>query len=112
MKPEEADQLLAATAKGELLLDNLRGRSCYDAVTQAGEYFLRQQTGQVHMAAYNWQQTNLLEAGRWRVSFLSERNQIHQVTLAQDAAEERLVSCHPSKTKVVTHYRFEEHQVV
>ncbi len=108
LEPGLAATILQTTEQGELLLDYLRGRSCYDGVTQAAEQYLRQTRGQFSRSAFTWIETTALEGERWLVIFGDAAGLEHRLTLAREEPVEYLVSCHPAKTKVVAQYRLEE----
>ncbi len=45
VQPEDAAALAAAHSAGRISLRHYRGRTCYDRAAQAGEYFIRHETG-------------------------------------------------------------------
>jgi hypothetical protein len=107
LTPAEAEPFVRSFEQGELFLEKLRGRVIYDPVSQAAEQFLRRQTGIRQRNAYVWQETAALGEKRWAVIFREAAGPSRRVTLTQEAPIERLVSCHPLKTKPVTHFRLE-----
>ena len=67
--PARAPALLEAYRQGSLDLDFYRGRPAYPAAAQAGEYFLRKQTGDLGLETYRL--LGVEEAGErvWEVGF-------------------------------------------
>lgn len=50
-------------------VDRYRGRTCYDTVTQVADAFLREQTGQQAIDAFQHLATNQLATDQWEVQF-------------------------------------------
>jgi len=107
LAPAEAELFVKSYALGDLFLEKLRGRVIYDPVSQAAEHFLRRQTGIRQRNAYTWQETAALGEKRWAVTFRESSGQNRRVIVIQEAPVERLVSCHPLKTKPVARFRLE-----
>jgi hypothetical protein len=105
LSPAEAEPFVRSYEQGDLFLEKLRGRCIYDPVTQAAEQFLRQKTGLRQQNAYVWQETAVLDEKRRAVTFREAAGQSRRIILIQEAPVERLVSCHPLKTKPVTRFR-------
>lgn len=66
---DDAPDLLAAVRAGEVLVENTRGRSCYDAPVQAADYFLRGITGVVAVDGFRLQSLTPTAADTWTVCF-------------------------------------------
>ena len=110
LNPGEVDAFLASQQRGDIDLDIWRGRTCYDAVTQTADYFLRQLTGQRHINRCRHLATRELDERRWSVHFLDPTtSQTHSIELLE---EPRLIyaSCDAVKAKPVMHYRFLSHE--
>jgi hypothetical protein len=45
MDPQDQQRIIEAHRQGHIRLENYRGRSCYDPVVQAADYYLRHQIG-------------------------------------------------------------------
>ena len=74
----ELDEIIAHYEAGQLYLRSLRGRSCYEPVVQAAEYYLRQQTRLLDIAAYTLESATYTETlGQWQVRFSSRDTQSH-----------------------------------
>jgi hypothetical protein len=99
--------LIRAQQAGQLYLNRLRGRSCYEDVVQAAEWFLRQETG-----AQMGDDFRLLEAKpgsnghRWRVRFAApSTGAVHLVVLTRTLSEPaQLVGCSPPKRKLLPQF--------
>ncbi|MBL8155711.1 MAG: hypothetical protein JNM70_16125 [Anaerolineae bacterium] len=78
---ERSAALIQAHQRGEMLLDYSRGWCVYDAPTQAADHFLRQETGEVGLGAFECLGVEGIEPNRWRAHFrrLGE-DFIHTVT--------------------------------
>jgi hypothetical protein len=91
--PGDAESMIAAHRDGRLYgLDKLRGRTCYDRPAQAGEYFLRQQTGDRTVEGMTHRGTEALGGDRYRVRFATADGSEH----ALDVVEERTGASRPS----------------
>ena len=87
--------LVRAQEAGQLYLDRLRGRSCYDDVAQVAEWFLRQETGAHISADYRLLDARPGHEDRWHVRFVApSTGETHLVTLTKTLSEQpRPVSC-------------------
>jgi hypothetical protein len=72
--PEDVPALLAAVSHGEMLLEHVRGRACLEAVAQAAEQFVRQQTDVLALDAF---QPPIITAtdGGWQAVFAERHGQ-------------------------------------
>jgi hypothetical protein len=106
--------LLEASDRGDVLLENYRGRACHDPVVQAAEALLRQQTGIRELAAFRMLYSTQIDAEIWSVDFLGNGDgAIHKVTLQSRVSEERdFVSCRSEKQAPVMTYHLESYDVV
>lgn len=97
----------------QLYLDNLRGRCCYDSVTQAADHFLRQKTGLLERSAYRLLDNRRLDERHWTVTFISpDVGEVHRLILAQElSSAEHLVSCSPQKSKPVDRFQLVGHEI-
>jgi len=98
----EADipTLLACQQQGHLYLEKLRGRVCYETVTQTADYFLRQATGRLALNAFQHLDTQRAGELAWVVTFATADGQTHAIRLAQASQPQAIVaSCGPAKTK-------------
>lgn len=69
IEPGEAPTLADEYRHGRLNLERLRGRVCYDSVTQAADYYLRAQLELDGIDALRHTGTRALDSEKWRVQF-------------------------------------------
>jgi hypothetical protein len=79
VEPKSANELISAYENNQLILDLFRGRSSYSREVQAAEGFLREETGELRLAAYQW------------VSSEAEEENVHKV-LFTDAVQKMMYS--------------------
>jgi hypothetical protein len=105
LAPHEVPQLLTHLKNDTLWLEKLRGRVCYAPVVQVAEQFLRQETAEFHMKAYQHTATQPLAEDAWEVQFQARNGQQHTITV--EAAEP--LTTYPSsgqlKAKTVPQFR-------
>jgi hypothetical protein len=78
---EQSAALIRAHHHGEMLLDYSRGWCAYDAPTQAADHFLRQETGEAALGAFECLGVEGMEPNRWRAQFRRPGEDfIHTVT--------------------------------
>ncbi|MDX1411879.1 MAG: sucrase ferredoxin [Nitrospirales bacterium] len=111
LSPSDLEPFIQAQESNQLYLSHLRGRCCYDDVTQAADHFLRQETGILELEGYRLLDAQPLNETRWAVRFRSPATgEIHRLTLDREiSAAGHLVSCSPPKTKPVVRFRFISH---
>ena len=109
--PEDADRLLAAGSAGELLIENYRGRACYEKPVQAAEAHLRLQTGRLGLGDFHWESTEVITDDRWRVVFSDLEGDSHTLDLQLDQSETvDYVSCRDDKQSPVVHYKLLDYE--
>ena len=113
LTPADLAALVKSQQDGQVYLDNLRGLCCYDNVTQAAAYFLRQQTGLLERFAYRLLSNRRLDERHWAVTFTSlDLGEVHRLTLARElSAAEHVVSCSPIKAKIVSQFQLINHEI-
>jgi hypothetical protein len=114
VEPDEAAPLIATYAQDQLYrLDRYRGRTCYDSITQVAEAFLREQTGNLDLAAYRHISTTAQPERHWQVQFQAVTNgathTLHLVEYLSDFANP--TSCSKSKGEQLRQYRLAGYQV-
>ncbi len=104
---DSAEALVEAQQSGDMLVDLVRGRVCYDKPTQAAEAFVRQQTGLTAVAALRHLSTQATETG-WQVVFSAEGDHL-RYTVNVAAGEPLVVqpSCGVDTRKTVPQFHFE-----
>lgn len=84
---EKAPALLEEYRQGLLNLDFYRGRSPYPAVAQAGEYFLRRQTGSLGLEDFLLKEIQQVDEQRWAVTFLTaDGSTLHHLKISTRAS--------------------------
>jgi hypothetical protein len=106
VQPAELPALVAARRQGELYLPQLRGRACYPEVVQAADHFLRAETGQVGLQAFQFVALEQNENDSWTVTFQDRLGGgRHQLLVAREVDEQPLyASCGQVQTKPVSRY--------
>lgn len=66
---DEAADLVQSVQRGDVLLENTRGRSGYEAPAQAADYFLRGITGQLSINAFRLRAVTPTGPDHWTVRF-------------------------------------------
>jgi hypothetical protein len=107
LTPAELEPFVESQERGQIYLNNLRGRCCYDKVTQAAAHYLRQKTGILERAGLRFSDQEQLNEDQWVVTFDDKGSgQTHQVVLTQEmSADDQVVSCSPLKMKPVPQFR-------
>lgn len=79
--PADVPHLLAATQRGDLWPERLRGRTCYGSVEQVADFYARQELGHARLDGLQWVHTAVTETG-WLVQFVSGDGRAVQVALS------------------------------
>lgn len=103
--PQDVPQLLAHLQNRTLWLEKLRGRVCYEPIVQVAEQFLRQETAEFHLDAYQHRGTDILVENHWRVQFESVDGQRHTVTVEAAPPLTTYPSSGQLKAKMVPQFR-------
>lgn len=113
MLPAEAATFVATRQRGELYLERLRGRVCYEQVVQAADYFLRRETGRTALHDFRHLDTTNPQENLWQIRFeAAGAGQIHTVRLRRELSDRPLLaSCGKPQTEPVWEYHFIEHIV-
>jgi hypothetical protein len=77
-KDRAAAAIVSACNDGEIYLEAYRGRSCYNFVVQAAEYFIRQQTGNLRLDGLQLLGVQQTQNSRATVTFLSPVDALKQ----------------------------------
>jgi hypothetical protein len=111
VRPAEVGSILQASRRNQVALEHYRGRTCYDEVAQAADYYLRQVTGVLELDAFQLLSVQELAEYEWLVRYVStESRQEHRLRLAVENTGVQIhPSCRPDKLAQVTHYRLIEH---
>jgi len=101
LTPVDLTLLVQTQSRDELLLTHLRGRSCYEDVVQAADWFLRQETGVHERDAYRLLEAKPAGETQWTIRFVAPATgEIHRLTVARTMSDAAyMVSCSPVKNK-------------
>lgn len=82
---DDVPAIVDATEADQLVLPHYRGRGCYDKVAQAGEYFLRRETGNVEFGAFRLIEREALADERWllRYETLDAAQATHEIVVSR-----------------------------
>ena len=113
IRPADATAFVRARQRGELYLEQLRGRTCYDKVEQAADYFLRQQTGELALDAFRHIATSNPIEEVYEVTFAATAGgRVHRVRLRREPSDLPIyASCGQLPTKPVWQYNLIHHEV-
>ena len=93
--PEDCARIVAAYRHGDVDLARYRGRSCYDFVTQAAEWFLRDALAVTAVEAVAPTDRTALGEGRHVVTFAVAALGVHRVVVqVTDVEPARTIACH------------------
>lgn len=106
LQPEEAEAFVAAHRRGDVFLNRLRGRACYEEVVQAADYFLRRESGRLTLDAFYHRSTRSGDGDRYDVAFMGRADgSLHTVRLRREPSDlPLLASCGKPQTKLVWQY--------
>lgn len=111
LRPETAAEVLEAGRDGRIALDNLRGRTIYDAPSQAAEILLRRETGDLGVNGLRLQGSQELEPGRWQVRFTggdAGGDAVHEVVMRREETGAKVpLSCGDEELIGVVNYKLE-----
>jgi hypothetical protein len=107
LTPAELEPFVESQERGAIYLNNLRGRCCYDKVTQAAAHYLRQKTGILQQAGLRFFDQEQLNEDLWAVTFAEKGSgEMHRAVLMKEmSAADQVVSCSPLKAKPVSQFR-------
>lgn len=110
IEQDESSEFAHAAQRGQIVLDRLRGRSCYSPVVQAAEVLLRKELGNAELSAYRLRAERQLADNRWNIEFEQPGGGVHLLTVESIVSEERdRVSCWSDKLAPVTSYVLRSH---
>ena len=88
---ERAASLVDQYQAGLINLHNYRGRASYSSLAQAGEYFLRQQTMDLRLGAYQLISEIERNPDQWEVIFSSNMNEKkHRLHIAAELSDQKI----------------------
>lgn len=113
VNPGEVAGIVAEYGERRIFLEKLRGRVCYNFVTQVGEYFLRQETGVRELPGYRFLSANKASGNLWVVQFAAIADQkIHTLTLQRNPGTfVNYLTCNSAKPGTVPQYQLVSHLI-
>lgn len=111
--PTEVGTIVAEYRQRRLYLEKLRGRVCYNFVTQVGEHFLRQETGLRDLPGYRFLTANKAGGNLWVVQFAAAADQkIHTLTLQRNPGTfVNYMTCNSAKKGTVAQHQLVSHLI-
>jgi hypothetical protein len=105
--PADVSAIVGAYARGDVYLDNYRGRCCYSRTVQAAEYFLRRQTGRLGFDKFHYE--GAVKDGAWTVRFVGSDG-FHEIALRSRSDLVEILTCksdtpHPIPQYELLNYR-------
>lgn len=113
VEPDDVAAIVNVQQQGRVYLPRIRGRTCYDPVVQAADYYLRSQTSQTAIDALQLQTVTDMPDGGWAVTFqMTDSGSVHTLHLTQQLAGYQLPkSCYKDPVPV-QEFRLVESQIV
>jgi hypothetical protein len=107
----DAEQVAGEYQRGQIFLANYRGRGCYSRDAQAGEFFVRQQSGDVRIDSLRFVGDETIDYNTSRVTFRSiEDGTIHTVRFSRKDSEiENPKSCRSEEKSSFVQYSLMEY---
>ena len=106
VQPQDTAALVEQIQSGKMRLENLRGRTVYPEVVQAADYFLRQQTGELGLEAFQLVEAVEIEPEHWQVHFRAAKSgEDYNLEVLQEKGEAKVYeSCTLDKQTLVKKY--------
>jgi hypothetical protein len=114
LTPDQAGDFVAATSRGLLTLDHMRGRSSYDSLVQAAEIMLRRESGELNIRAYRFLGVEEQAGGEHTIRFVEQATQrVHQIVLRRELQDLHvLASCGVPQLKPLEQFEFLRHETI
>lgn len=111
--PEEVETIVSSYRQGKIYLEKLRGRSCYNFITQVGEYYLRRETGILDLPGFHFLGGKKLAGDQWALQFQNlATEKVHTITIQkQPGAIRNFLTCNALKESSAAQYHFISHLV-
>ena len=103
-QPDIAPDLVAAVRQGEIVLDSLRGRSCFPPHVQVAELAARRRAGVTRIDGLRLSGDRQLSDDEWRVTFEIARHGRLALTVRRAPSIEVQASCGDGKTKQIEQF--------
>lgn len=99
--PSDVPSIVNSYARGEVHLDNYRGRCCYSRAVQAADYFLRQKTRR--LALDNFRYESVVKNDTWTVRFTGTDG-LHEVALRSQSGLVEILTCKSETPAPIPHF--------
>jgi len=105
--PEDAAQVIQYCRRGEVNLEILRGRTCYDQPVQVAEYYLRGETGRLGLADFVLERVEEIAPSQWSIHFRSiDDGRRHNLGIAfETTGDEVFQGCTMDKSSALVRKR-------
>ncbi len=112
VQPEEVETIVNNYRHEKLYLEKLRGRSCYNFITQVGEYYLRRETGILDLPGFHSLGNKKLSDEQWAIQFQNlATQQIHTIKVQRlPGVIRNYLTCTALKEGNVAQYHLVSHQ--
>jgi hypothetical protein len=108
--PDDVPGLVAAGQQGRLVIEQYRGRACYNKPAQAAEYYLRRATGQAALEAFRLIETSRPAPDAWAIRFEEmATGAVHDLALVEEPLPSQRVSCDADEPEALTQFRLIRH---
>lgn len=100
-------EIVETTRRGEVVLETMRGRACYNDHVQAAEFFVRSATGLRAVDALRLVETDQIAPDQWRVRF-EHRHEgtLYTLDIAAEESDFKVFkSCGDAEPETVTQHR-------
>jgi hypothetical protein len=103
----DVERFYEARQRGEMALEHLRGRSCYEEAVQAADYYLRRETGQRALGAFRYSGSCSPARDDFHVTFLGQDDgATYEVALRREVLRLPIyVSCRKPQVEPLIVYR-------
>ncbi|MBO0791976.1 MAG: hypothetical protein J2P36_13655 [Ktedonobacteraceae bacterium] len=111
----EVESIIASYWQLQLYLKKYRGRTCYQPMVQAADYFVRERTGQTDLRAFQLLEVRQITAERWWVSFESARDSTRHCLFLQEQVNEAppyRTTCHADRKHISKAYHLSSYEIL
>ena len=100
-------------AEGRLVLDGYRGRTCYGHAVQAGEFFIRQESGLVGLGELRFLRRERVGEDSWRVEFVAPATRVvYEARVSRRLSEfQNYITCHSTEERQVVQYFLDDYRL-
>lgn len=100
--------------QGRLILENYRGRACYNHAVQSAEFFIRHESGLKGLDELHYLGRHRVGEHSWHVQFIArERQSIYEAQVTGRLSPfQNYITCHSTTEESVLQYRLDGYQVI